>query len=61
MNYSQTPRSCRVYCTLCGREIGLGEPYWTVNGTVICEDCLPSFARRDYQPCQTVRGEEARP
>ncbi len=60
MNHPQSPDSRRVYCTLCGREIGLGEPYWIINGTVICEECLPEFARRDYRSCRVIRGEEAR-
>lgn len=32
-------------CTLCGREITLGEEYWACNGSRVCQACLPDFAR----------------
>lgn len=51
----QCPRLC---CSFCGTEIGLGETYWYVNGSVICTACLPEFARQDYLACRQVRGEE---
>lgn len=45
-------------CSLCGAEIAPGEPYWYVNGTVICENCLPDFARSELAPCCQIFGEE---
>ncbi len=51
----------RVACSLCGREVGLGEAYWTINGSRVCEECLPAFARMDYRNCRLVRGKEERP
>ena len=53
-------RGARVLCSLCGAEIGLGERYWVINGTVICGQCLPEYAQQDYRACRTVRGEEGR-
>ncbi len=53
------PAQRRTRCTLCGREIGMGETYWTINGARICEDCLDDYARMDYFPCRAVRGKEA--
>lgn len=47
-----------LLCTLCGREITYGEEYWVCNGTCICVDCLPDFARREFMPCHLTRGKE---
>jgi len=59
LKHPDSPSSTgHVYCTLCGEEIGEGETYWIINGTVICGGCLPDFARWDYRFCQVVRGEE---
>ena len=49
-----------VRCTLCGREITLGEEYWCCNGAQVCAGCLPELARRELWPCREVRGQEAR-
>jgi hypothetical protein len=49
----------RVFCTLCGAEIGEGGDYWQISGHLVCPACLPEFARRDYLSCRQVRGEEA--
>lgn len=48
----------RLCCSLCGTEIGQGEVYWYINGSVICRDCLPKYALEDYFSCRQVRGEE---
>ena len=59
MKHPDLPASAgRVFCTLCGEEIGGGETYWIINGAVVCGSCLPDFARQDYRPCQVIRGEE---
>lgn len=50
----------RLYCSLCGRELPLGEEYWACNGSRICADCLPAFARQEFLPCHEIRGEECR-
>ena len=39
----QTP----VRCTLCGREITVGEEYWDCNASRICCECLPEYARQE--------------
>lgn len=49
----------RLYCSLCGAEIGRGAVYWYINGSIVCAECLPEFARRDYLPCREIRGREA--
>jgi hypothetical protein len=54
------PAAARLFCTFCGAEIAAGEPYWAVNGAVVCEACLPEFARQDYLGCRCVRGREGR-
>lgn len=54
------PSAGRVYCSLCGEEIGWGQAYWIINGAVVCGGCLPEFARWDYRLCQVIRGEEGR-
>ena len=46
-------------CTLCGREIIVGEEYWACNGSRICRDCLPDFARQELSCCHEIRGKEA--
>lgn len=48
----------RLCCSFCGAEIGWKETYWYINGDVLCQACLPEFARQDYQNCRAVRGEE---
>ena len=45
-------------CTLCGREITTGEEYWACNGSRVCTDCLPDFARQELAPCHETRGKE---
>ena len=47
-----------LYCTLCGREIALGEEYWSCSGTMVCAGCLPVFARQEFAPCHETRGKE---
>jgi len=46
----------RLVCSFCGAEVLLGEPYWYINGAVICRTCLPDFARQDYLPYRHIRG-----
>lgn len=48
----------RLCCSFCGAEIGSKETYWYINGNVLCQACLPEFARQDYQACRQTRGEE---
>lgn len=45
-------------CSECGEEIGRGEPYWQINGAIICAMCLPDFAAAELEPFRRVRGEE---
>jgi len=45
-------------CTMCGREITVGEEYWACSGERVCTDCLPEFARRELAPCHEIRGKE---
>jgi hypothetical protein len=45
-------------CTFCGAEIAAGETYWSINGAILCGECLPTYAREDYRTCSCVRGEE---
>lgn len=49
----------RLCCSFCGAEISQKEIYWYINGHVLCQSCLPEFARQDYQNCREIRGEEA--
>ena len=51
-------RPREVRCTLCGREITLGEEYWACNGNRVCGVCLPEFARGELICCREVRGRE---
>ena len=51
-------RQVRVYCSMCGREIGLGEAYWFCSGSRICDDCLKDYARQELEPFREIRGEE---
>lgn len=51
-------RPVSVRCTLCGREITTGEEYWVCNGSCVCTECLPDFARGELAPCRETRGEE---
>ena len=46
-------------CTLCGREITVGEEYWACNGSRVCSACLPEFARQELSPCHEIRAKEA--
>lgn len=45
-------------CTLCGREITVGEEYWACNGSRVCTACLADFARQELAPCHETRGKE---
>ena len=58
--FHRTPFRPTVRCTLCGREIPLGEEYWHCNGTLACALCLPDLARQELRPCHQVRGKERR-
>lgn len=50
---------CRVvHCTLCGRELAIGEEYWCCNGARVCAACLPELARQELRPCREIRGRE---
>ena len=42
----------------CGREITAGQEYWACNGSRVCPDCLPEFARQELAPCHKTRGKE---
>ena len=50
-----------LLCTLCGREIAIGEEYWACNGARVCAACLGEFARQELAPCRETRGKEVRP
>ena len=58
-NITPLPRS--IPCTLCGREIVLGEEYWACYGNLVCEDCLPLLARQELAPCHEIHGKELHP
>ena len=47
-----------LLCTLCGQAIPPGSPYWYLNGSCICPDCLSEFARQELAPYRNIRGEE---
>ena len=51
-------RQTTLCCTLCGREITTGEEYWACNGSHVCTDCLPEFARQELAACHETRGKE---
>ena len=36
----------------------MGEEYWACNGSRVCVDCLPDFARQELQACHETRGKE---
>ena len=38
--------------------VPLGEFYWYISGWFLCPDCLPDFARAEYQRFRLLRGEE---
>lgn len=48
----------RLLCSLCGGEIPRGALYWCLNGEIVCEDCLPEFARLELAPYRQTRGRE---
>ena len=50
-----------LLCSLCGQEIVTGEEYWYCNGSTVCRECLPSFARAELAPYRQTRGQEVRP
>ena len=54
-------RHTYLFCTLCGREITMGEDYWYCNGNCVCAACLPEFARTELAPYQETRGKEFTP
>ena len=56
--HSYDPSISRRYCSLCGREIAVGDEYWLCNGTCICEDCLSTFAKQELHCCRETRGKE---
>ena len=60
-NHSRQRRQTTLYCTLCGREIPMGEEYWACSGSIVCPDCLADFARRELAPCRETRGKEMFP
>ena len=43
-------------CALCGGEIYTGEPYYYINGSAACRDCLPELARRLLAPFLVEEG-----
>ncbi|MEG0780618.1 MAG: hypothetical protein RRY95_06150 [Oscillospiraceae bacterium] len=45
-------------CSLCGRRLGAGELYFSINGSVFCDDCLPDYARAEFLPFRHYCGEE---
>ena len=47
-----------LLCSLCGQEIVTGEEYWYCNGSTVCRECLPSFARAELAPYRQIRGKE---
>jgi len=47
-----------LHCTMCGREIALGEEYWACNGNLVCVACLPDLARQELAPCHETHGKE---
>ena len=55
------PPLAALYCTLCGQEIFIGEEYWACNGSRVCSDCLPDFARQELAPCHETHGKEQIP
>ena len=44
-------------CDNCGFEIYDGEPYYRINGEIICRDCLEEYAARLLAPFR-IGGEE---
>ena len=38
------------WCSLCGGEIYAGEAYYHINGSSVCQDCLPELAKRMLAP-----------
>lgn len=47
-----------LFCTMCGREITFGQEYWACNGSRVCADCFPEFARLELYDCHETRGKE---
>lgn len=58
VSWRRPRRPKTVRCTLCGREIVMGEEYWACNGNRVCAECLPEFARGELASCRETRGEE---
>lgn len=43
-------RACAIaHCDRCGAALYDGDEFYAVNGCVVCEDCLPGFAREEYR------------
>ena len=38
-----------AHCGRCGAALYDGDEFYAVNGCVVCEDCLPGFAREEYR------------
>ena len=60
-SHGRLRRHTTLLCTLCGREIPAGGEYWACNGSRICPDCLPEFARQELAPCHEICGREVFP
>lgn len=41
-----TPVCC---CGLCGSDLYDLDEFYVINSLIVCEDCLPDFAREEYR------------
>lgn len=48
----------RVLCDYMSCELYPGDPYFVVDGLLLCEDCLIPFVLRWLAPCRRIVGEE---
>ena len=51
-------RGAMTHCSLCGGELYEGDPYWAVNGSIVCENCLDTFAKAEFAAHRLVCGQE---
>ena len=42
--------SRQARCALCRGELYPGDPYFELDGSTVCEDCLARYARRYFAP-----------
>ena len=43
-------KDAAIYCERCGGEINVGDEYFDIDGSVLCDDCF-DFVTREWRRC----------